>query len=59
MALRYEDAVSLVVEVIGKSVDLFVEDIRELMKHGEMCKQDVLEPRMVILQKIIKYPGYS
>ncbi|GAB2282517.1 hypothetical protein Dimus_017058 [Dionaea muscipula] len=57
LALNHGDAVGLVIEEIKKKVDVYTEEMEELMNHAEKYSRDVRKARTVILQKIIKYPA--
>ncbi|GAB2255312.1 hypothetical protein Droror1_Dr00009090 [Drosera rotundifolia] len=56
LVYKHEDAVTLVIEEIKKKVDVFNEEIEQLIKHAEKYRLDVSRARTVILNKIIRYP---
>ncbi|GMH24112.1 hypothetical protein Nepgr_025955, partial [Nepenthes gracilis] len=58
-ALGHGEAVALVMEEIKKKLSEFTEAIDELTNRTETCSREVRRARIVILQKIAKYPGSS
>ncbi|KAG5241290.1 UPF0496 protein [Salix suchowensis] len=54
-AIREEDAVKLVIDVIKRKMAGFMESIEDLAFHAGKCHADILAARRVILNRILKY----
>uniref|UniRef100_A0A6N2LQF4 Uncharacterized protein n=1 Tax=Salix viminalis TaxID=40686 RepID=A0A6N2LQF4_SALVM len=54
-AIREEDGVKLVINVIKRKMAVFMESIEDLAAHAGKCHADIIAARRVILNRILKY----
>ncbi|KAF9678372.1 hypothetical protein SADUNF_Sadunf07G0028200 [Salix dunnii] len=54
-AIREEDAVKLVIDVIKRKMAVFMESIEDLAVHAGNCHDDIIAARRVILNRILRY----
>uniref|UniRef100_A0A2P2KJL6 Uncharacterized protein MANES_13G136100 n=1 Tax=Rhizophora mucronata TaxID=61149 RepID=A0A2P2KJL6_RHIMU len=57
LALREEDTLKLVIDVIKRKLEVLTESIDILGKRADKFSGDIRQARTVILQRIIRYPG--